>query len=363
MSTEAVTPEVELETPTLQVTKRQQGLLDVWLERGEGNAIERLEKAAEALHKIRLLSIKQTYASDWILHASVDQDGNVLAERAYLQDIGADRAGKVWGVQLGQVLIEREDFADGTYTYNMLSDAWSKVTGEYVTAEGSRWSGDKFFKRSSGPEDKVDPTDVRKSAYANLHGRAVRALAGLGGVPIEMLRQAGLDVDRCVRVGYAKGAKGGESTGATTGATATGSKTGPVINFGSSKGKHVGELSSKDLAWYIKAVGESVEDPAKAQYKDRNEKLLDALKARDEELKHPKPAAGGKPNRGQRQTAVFKRLSSVEGISAAPLMMHLMGKTSLSDCSDEDLAKLEALTDAEIQAAAADVLGTGDGRE
>src|SRR3990167_11073384 len=155
-------------------------MLDRWVNSDPEAAIKRLETMVKMLDQLRIASIRATYPSDWVITTSVDRDGQIISQRGYLQDIGAERAGKVWGIEVGNPAIEREDFPDGTYSYHMIAEAWSKVTGERLDyAEGSRWSGDSFFQRPRDPDYKIDPTDVRKSAYANLHGRAVRALSGL----------------------------------------------------------------------------------------------------------------------------------------------------------------------------------------
>lgn len=56
--------------------------------------------------------------------------------------------------------------------------------------------------------------------------------------------------------------------------------TAPVtMSFGSGKGKPLSELSLKDLKWYAKALGESIEDPAKERYLEDNQGKLVAIEA------------------------------------------------------------------------------------
>jgi hypothetical protein len=252
-------------------------MLERWVEGDSEKAVERINTMVRMLEALRQASIRATYPSDWILHVSRDKDGNIISQRGYLQDLGAERAGKPWGIEVGSPAIEEKQYPDGTFVVNMLAEAWSKTTGERLDyVEGSRWSGDKFFTRSVGPDEKIDPTDVRKSAYANLHGRAVRALSGLNGVPVETLKVAGLDVTKVIVVDYEKGAKGGESTGASVGTTDA------VIPWGNAKGQKLSELSVKDLAYYLGAYEKDAVDPAKAKFAKANQRMLDALKAEQE---------------------------------------------------------------------------------
>ena len=252
-------------------------LLDRWVEAGPEQALARVDALVKTLEVLRVASIRATYLTDWLIHVSTDRDGNVTRAVGYLQDCGAERAGKVWGIDVGAPVITLEEHPDGTYSYHSVADAWSKVTGERVEhAEGSRWSGSRFFERKLAADEKVDPTLVRKSAYANLHGRCVRALGGLSAVPPDVLRQAGLDPAKILHIGYETGAKGGESTGAQVGGGEV------TVGFGNSRGKAPAQLEDKDLAWYLKAYAENVADAGKAKFLKANQRVLDALKVEQE---------------------------------------------------------------------------------
>lgn len=341
----------------LALTKPAGSLLDRWLhdERGGEHALVMVDRMVAMLQKLRVASIGATYPSDWVVHVARDGDGNILSQRAFLQDIGADRAGKVWGIEVAQPIIEREDFEDGTYAYHMLADGWSKTTGERVeNAEGSRWSGQKFFERQKSADNKIDPVYVRKAAFANLHGRIVRALGGLGGVPVEELKRAGLDVARCVYVDYGKGSKGGESTGATTGDAEF------RIAYGKDKGKALPELSDQQLQFYRGRTQAELGDPAKAKYSKKNERelaLFDAEIARRTAAAQ-RPAGDddapiAKPDRGARQTKLFKRLSGHD-VKIGDLLNTLVpGAHSLTELTEAQLTELEAKTDDDFRNAAA----------
>jgi len=273
---EAESPEVE--EKDLIISRRVgKSLLDRILEaQGEdrATALERVDALVDVLSKLRGAAIRSTFPSDWIIHTGRDSDGNIVRQVGYLQDCGAERAGKIFGIELAAPVTEREDFTDGTYCYHMLSEAWSKLTGERLEeVEGSRWSGDKFFQRGLQEGQKPDPVDVRKSAYANLHGRAVRALAGLNAVPLEELTKGSIDVSKVVHVDYQKGAKGGESTGAGVGTADL------VIPWGNCKGAKLTDLDEADLTFYLHAYEKDVGDPAKARFQKANERMLTGIKA------------------------------------------------------------------------------------
>ena len=346
---EVETPAV-IEPESLVPALRGGGFLQRWLEQGEGTtALDRIDTLVQMLERLRAASIKATYPTDWLIHTSRDHDGNLLRQVGYLQDCGCERAGKPWGISVDQPAIEREDFPDGTYSYHMIASARSAVTGEELEyVEGSRWSGDGFFQRGG---DKIDPTDVRKSTYANLHGRAVRALSGLNGVPVEMLRQAGLDVAKVINIEYGRGTKGGESAGAATGTDA-------VVPYGNAKGTKITDLTDADLGWYLKTSTENVADPAKAKHKKSNERLLAALQAETARRKdsNAQAAMGGSaappPDLALRRTKQFKRLAHLcpEGWSVGEVLEVCTGQTELGKISETELAMLEQTTDAALTA-------------
>lgn len=370
-------------SPEALVPTRNGGasMLDRWVNSDPKAAMERVETMVKVLEGLRAASIRASYPSDWIIHSTVDRDGVVTKQVGYLQDSGAERAGKVWGIEVGNPAIEREDFPDGTYSYHMLAEAWSKVTGERLDyAEGSRWSGDPFFARQvRDPGDRIDPTDVRKAAYSNLHGRAVRSLSGLNGVPLEILRQAGIDINKVVHVSYGQGNKGGESSGASAMGTAE-----AVVAFGQSKGMAVSQLADKDLAWYEKAYGENVADPAKARFVKANQRVLDALRAEKERRAQAAshtaetgtPAAteappagepggneGGTPA-GRLRGDVWTRLVDAAGKQAIPLLQALTKEQygeaigQMSQLKPEQLEWLAKIPEANLKTVVA-TLGAG----
>lgn len=352
MDTEPVTSRESL-VPVRAVAP---SLIEKWVEGDTEKAVERMNTMVRMLEELRKAAIRSTYASDWIVHTTTDRDGNVVKQVGYLQDIGAERAAKCWGIEIGQPAIEREDFPDGTYSYHMIADAWSKVTGERLDyAEGSRWSGDDFFARQVKKEgDKIDPTDVRKAAYANLHGRAVRSLSGLNGVPLDMLKAAGVDVGRVVHVTY-----GGGTSSSGVGTSEM------TIRWGNAKGKKLAELSEKDLAYYLTAEEKNLADPAKERFRKSTQTMVDALKGeRDRRTKSAEQAtetgtaAPEKPtDRAGKLTALHARLGTALGTDkrSMPKLLRSLtaelgaAKDSMQDLTEEDLDRLFATPDGVIE--------------
>lgn len=350
-------------------TRRPSGpLLERWLESGGDLALERIEKMVSILGTMRRAAIVQTYPEDWVIHTTTDHDGTITKQVGYLQDTGADRAGKVFGVNIGRPIIERDDDPAGdAYTYRLMAEAAAKATGETIdTVIGARWSGDAFFTRGLKEGEKINPADVMKAAYANLHGRAVRSLCGLSAVPLSELAVCGIDIKRCQYVGYAKGSRGGESVGATTGGADV------TVAFGKSAGKKPSELKDKDLAWYIKAYGENVADQSKARFVKANQRVLDALTAeqarRQQQAAHVE-ATGAEDipagSRGQKLTDLRTRLMDATKKDALLLSATIRALSkedgevlSLSDLNDAQLDRISRLDDKEIEAAVRAAKGT-----
>lgn len=365
MSADADTP-IVTEEERLVTRPPTSPLIERWLESGAGDlALERIEKMVGILSTMRRAAIVQTYPEDWVIHTTTDHDGTITKQVGYLQDTGADRAGKVFGVNIGRPTIERDDDpTSDAYTYRLVAAAASRATGETIdTVIGARWSGDTFFTRGLRDGEKINPADVMKAAYANLHGRAVRSLCGLSAVPLGELAACGLDIKRCQYVGYAKGSRGGESAGAKTGGAD------PTVAFGKGAGKTATELEDKDLAWYIKAYSENVADEGKKRFKAANQQVLDSLTA--EQARRKKVAehaeetgTEGLPagTRGQKLTDLRTRLMDVTKKDALLLSatIRMLSKEdgevlSLSDLTDAQLDRIARLDNKTLEAAVAAV--------
>lgn len=59
----------------------------------------------------------------------------------------------------------------------------------------------------------------------------------------------------------------------------TGARSGAVVPFGRDKGVPIEEADTKSLRWLAGAMRESIADPAKEKWADKNRQLLDAIEA------------------------------------------------------------------------------------
>jgi hypothetical protein len=128
---------------------------------------------------MRRFAIAQTYPSDWVIHTT-RQEGVVTKQVGYLQDSGAERAGKIFGIEVGKPTMVHEKLDDGTYAYHFEAPAWSKVTGEQID-------------REFGKPDAV-------GAPLGKNGRRLLAPRSIGVVTDEA-RQAGEDAFDGLRLG------------------------------------------------------------------------------------------------------------------------------------------------------------------
>jgi hypothetical protein len=323
----------------------RRSLLERLIEQDHVKAIEKIESMTKVLEHLRLASIRSTYPTDWVIHAAFDKDGNKMREVGYLMDCGAERAGKVWGIEVEQPIVEREDFRDDdppTFAYNMIAEARSKVTGERNTYEGSRWSGDKFFTSRLRDGERQDPVEIRKAAYANLHGRAVRALGGLKDVPIDMLKQAGIDTTKVLNISYGAG-----SSSAAVGTSD------PVIKWGNCQGKKVSELADKDIGWYLEREEKNLADPAKERFKKNTQAMVNALKAEQEKRANAKTQEKetGTSARSADLTKLQERFREMFGKGNLKHVMPYLTATisrkvdALSDLTDAEIVSLLATPD------------------
>jgi hypothetical protein len=257
-------------------------------ERGE----QLLTAYRDLVKTLRLTSIHLTYPSDWVLNVVRNEDRIITT--GYLQDIGAERAALPWGIsRLGGILDRREHLEDKTYIWYCKADFLCERTGVVLSqVEGARWSGDDFYqKRAAKAGGMVNPLWVKQGALRNMHGKAVRSLAGLAGVPEEELKAAGLDTTKCVVVRW-----GGAGAAAREGEISTRGKTARDDLFGLLKARAEANRTSvpKVLRELCKTHGIAEKDSV-AQLTDSQ--TADLLVLLREEASKPKPEqqTGGLP--------------------------------------------------------------------
>ncbi len=243
--------------------------------------MQKFDAKVALLTKLQPQAIKMTKPQDWVK----------MGDKVYLQATGAERLAPLYGLVFGFKTFEREDFADGTFAYHASMAVFSQTTGILMgSVEGGRHSGEEFFARYDTPkpfkfpnkddetawkaEHRLDPLplNVRKAAATNCEIRAVSKIAGLRNLTVEDIAAQGIDKNKIRGFTYDKGAKGGKAKQQDD--------SGRVCipdGFGSGGGRAIADLEDEELLWYLKAVGNSVTDPAKTRYKPQNEALVDAI--------------------------------------------------------------------------------------
>lgn len=180
-------------------------ILDRYLNDPKGLA-QALENQDRALNSLLLSALKRTVAKDWLVNR--DRDGE---ESAYLCGPGAWRVARPFRISFGRYrngkgerIAEPEIVVedDGSYTAEIILDAFSALTGQYIEGVvGRRNSGENFTGRKTMGTMvvplPVTRNDLRSSAYTRAVSKAVAAIAALHHFPLEKLREAGIDTTKC----------------------------------------------------------------------------------------------------------------------------------------------------------------------
>ena len=152
-----------------------------------------IESYADLLGMARKASIAMTEPEDWVLFRRPSQDGEEGRVTAYLQDSGAQRIEDLWQIEVKPPGNAQEfpkeriglPEAPDEFAWTITGDGICHRTGKKVYAiEGVRRSDEDFVKYKKGIQREIE---VRKAAFANLHGGIVRRLTGLGSVSIRLL--------------------------------------------------------------------------------------------------------------------------------------------------------------------------------
>lgn len=172
---------------------------------------EQAERRIDAINRIMSASLKITNERDWILIAGVP----------YLQETGATKVARLFGIgwSIENPILETD--TDGHFTYSYKGKF--TMGNISIEAEGSRSSRDEFFtgkedkekgKTAKKPQD-IDKRDVKMSAYTNCINNGIkRILPGLRNLTVEDMTKAGLDCGKMQGYGF-KGTSKNANTVAT----------------------------------------------------------------------------------------------------------------------------------------------------
>lgn len=178
---EIVEKETAIQRAPLAVTVTDLAALD------DKAGLARIEQLGEIINSLRVISLKLTMPTDWVLFKSPDG-----AITGFLGDSGCDRIKKLWGIQvenLGKMERIEVEGQSEEFAFRITGDGHSKVTGESVyEMEGIRYSSEPYAQQK--PEGVQRIIAVQKAARANLDGGITRELAGLKSIPVEELTKA-----------------------------------------------------------------------------------------------------------------------------------------------------------------------------
>lgn len=177
---------LELRNPGVPVT-----LIDLAARKGE--AIEIIDARVQVLNTARTHAIRMTHPEDWVLFKSKDE--RIVG---YLEDAGCERVRPIFGISIVDVQQPQKVVSNDGKSFAIIVRGRGRsglTLDELDAVEGIRESTEDFCKDLSGIKQELR---VRQAARANLDGRVVRELAGLGSVPIEELARAWTGTDKKV---------------------------------------------------------------------------------------------------------------------------------------------------------------------
>lgn len=164
---------------------------------------EQAERRIDAINRIMSASLKITNEKDWIL----------IAGTPYLQESGATKVARLFGIgwSIENPILETE--SDGHFTYTYKGKFF--MGGTSIEATGSRSSKDEFFTGKTNPKapQDIDKRDVKMSAYTNCINNGIkRILPGLRNLTVVDMKNAGLDCNKMQGYGFKGNSKNASTT-------------------------------------------------------------------------------------------------------------------------------------------------------
>jgi len=175
--------------------------------------ILRTEKTIDLFKKVRIISLKLTNPTDWILQKKSKEDPG----SPYLQDKGAEVIRLAWAVDVKGLDIRMEWAEDDRgryYTFVAVGSAHSKKLNTSVEDIGVCSQRDKFFGKIGNefkPIEEVDMPNIRRKAVTNLYNRLIKRCVGVLNVTLDDLKAAGFKIEDIPAVEYQPGAAKAEA--------------------------------------------------------------------------------------------------------------------------------------------------------
>ena len=171
--------------------------------------LKEIEKKLELFNKVKIISLKLTKPSDWIIHTD---------DNPYLMDRGSENIGIAFGVDVTGIKLNQEWHEDNDgryYEYVATGMGYAKRLNRVVEDIGVCSQRDKFFGSVGGelkPIEEVDMANIRRKAITNLHSRLIKRLVGLMNITLDDLKEAGIDTSKIKKIEYKTGSKKVEKT-------------------------------------------------------------------------------------------------------------------------------------------------------
>jgi len=166
--------------------------------------LKEVEDKLELFNKIKILSLKLTKTSDWIIQAD---------DNPYLMDRGSENIGIAFGVDITGIKLNQEwqeDKKGRYYEFVATGTGYSKRLNRIIEDIGVCSQRDKFFGSVRGelkPIEEVDMANIRRKTITNLHSRLIKRLVGLMNVTLDDLKEAGLNISLIKKIDYKTGSQ------------------------------------------------------------------------------------------------------------------------------------------------------------
>lgn len=288
-----------------------------------------IERRNEMMSRILDYAIRATHPGQW-----VDQNG-----RPYPTAPAAEVMARRCAVSIKNVQTNKVPSSDDKGPFYMyVVTATSSLPGGYdsIEAMGTCSSRDTFL----GTETKagrqlsdIDEGNILKAAYSNMLVNAITRLLGVRNLSWERLAELGINQGLVAKVEYNSGAKGGSADSAI------------VMKFGNGKGKTIPELNDEQLAWYKSAAEKDLANPEKKKYEANTKRQLAAF---DAEI--AKRASGAAPATLTPYDKIKAMLATAGIKDPGKFTKQHTGKDHSSKVTDEDVKKVHAALEAELQA-------------
>jgi len=164
--------------------------------------IKRAEQQVEGIKKIKIISIKVTNESDWVM----------MEDKPCTQNSGNMKIAALWGVSFMRPTITEERRTDDKGEYIEFTTSGSgEFKGRTASDIGTASTRDPLLGKKGGqfrPLSEVDLQDIKKASLTNWQSRVLKKILGLS-FEVSDLEKAGLDIKKIKGHKFAGGGDGG----------------------------------------------------------------------------------------------------------------------------------------------------------